>query len=144
MKIRVIEEPGAQKELIIRCEAVDDQIRKLLRLINAQNKRIVANQGSETRILDPASVLYCEYVDRGVFVYTAQEVLPTDAALAEIEREFSDQGFIRCSKSMVVNIKRIAALRSDNGGRIIATIDNGEKIIISRHYAAALREKLSQ
>jgi DNA-binding LytR/AlgR family response regulator len=144
MKIRVIEEPGVQKELIIRCESVDEQIRKLLRLLSSQNKRIVAIEGSDTRFFDPASVLYFEYVDRNVFVYTEHTVLPTGASLAEIENDFSDQGFIRCSKSMVVNINRIAALKSGSGGRIIATIDNGEKIMISRHYARILREKLSQ
>ena len=142
MKITVLEEPGAQKELIIRCEAVDAEIQGILQLLGYQKKRFIVKEGTKTRFLDLGGILYCEYVDYGVFAYTQKEVLPTESTLAEIEKDFAPYGFIRCSKSMVVNIGMIDALKSEAGGRIIATISNGERIVISRHYAKGLREML--
>jgi two-component system, LytTR family, response regulator LytT len=142
MKITVVEEPGAPKEIVIRCSLVDAEIEQLVQLLAAYNKKLVAKDGANTRMLDPGEVLYCESVDDCLFVYTAQEVLPALSTLSQIEKDFAALGFIRCAKSMVVNLKKIDALKSENSGRIIATITNGERIVISRHYAKILRQKL--
>ena len=51
-------------------------------------------------------------------------------------------GLLRCGKSCVVNLYAIRLLRSCGAGRSEAALTTGEKIMISRHYAPALREKL--
>lgn len=43
---------------------------------------------------------------------------------------------------MVVNLHGIRQLKSCAGSRIEATMRNGEKVIISRHYGPLLRERL--
>ena len=45
---------------------------------------------------------------------------------------------------MVLNLYRIAALKSEPGSRIRATMENGEQVMISRKYAGKLREILRQ
>ena len=51
-------------------------------------------------------------------------------------------GLLRCGKSCIVNLYAIRRLRSCGAGRIEATLSTGERLMISRHYAPALRERL--
>ncbi|MGE4483841.1 MAG: LytTR family DNA-binding domain-containing protein [Oscillospiraceae bacterium] len=143
MKISVVEEPGAQKEVVIRCNKVDDEVRELIRLIGIKDKRLAVEDGESLLFLEPSEVLYCEYVNDRVFFYTEKTVYPAGCTLAETEETYSPFGFFRCSKSMVVNLRKIVSLKSEMNGRIIATVKNGERIIISRHYSKLLRWRLN-
>ena len=73
-----------------------------------------------------------------MFLYTADCVYATPLSLAELEQE----GLLRCAKSMAVRIWAIRSLQSRENGRILATRQNGEQVLISRHYAAALKRAL--
>ena len=142
MKITVEAIPGAETEVIIRCaDAEAPQVRALLELMESAEQRIPVRRDGQVLFWLPRDVLYCEAVDRSVFAYTAAEVLPTPLSLSQLEQEFP--GFFRCSRTMLVNLHAIASLRSYVGGRIAAALCNGETILISRHYAAALRMALS-
>lgn len=137
MKVTIEEQAGAETEVIIRCEKVDASILCLAAMLDG--RRISVWDGEMIRLIKPADILYCEYVDGGVFAYTEKCVYPARITLAELDREY---GFFRCSKTMVVNLRTIDALRSGDCGRIIATMQNGERLIISRHYAVSLRNRL--
>jgi two-component system, LytTR family, response regulator LytT len=52
--------------------------------------------------------------------------------LYEIEDKLGSFGFVRAGKSSVINLKEVESLKSDFGGRLIATLQNAEKIVISR------------
>ena len=140
MKITIQEDPQAGPELVIRCpDASDPRIQLLLSL--AAGQKLPVRLDGELAFFPPAEVLYCEYVERSVFAYTAGAVGSTSCSLGQVEREFP--GFLRCSKNMVVNLYAIRSLRSELGGRLVATLCNGERILISRHYASGLRQTLS-
>lgn len=140
--------PGTQTEVIIRYSQANDlQVQELIALLELQNKRIVAtddNKPNETRFLSPTDVLYCEAVDSNVYIYLTTDVYRTPTNLARLEENFEDAGFFRCSKSMVVNLHGIVSLKSGTNGRITVTLQNGEKILVSRHYSRAMREKLQR
>ena len=63
-------------------------------------------------------------------------------AYAEITECYQANGFFRCSKSMSVNLHSIASLKSCTDGRIVASLSNGERILIFRQYSRLLRNKL--
>ena len=137
--MRLTMERGSEEELILRCPDPDaPHIRALLRLLGDTRRRIPARSETELCFLSPAEVLYAEYVERGVFLYTADCVYSTPLSLAELEQE----GLLRCAKSMAVRIGAIRSLQSRANGRILATLQNGEQVLISRHYAAALKQAL--
>lgn len=54
-----------------------------------------------------------------------------------------EDGFFRCGKSAAVNLRQTEQLRSQPGGRLLLTLSNGEKILVSRRYAAVLRRQLA-
>ena len=92
--------------------------------------------------LSISEVVYCETVEEKTFVYTESGIYQTALTLAELEERWAATGLLRCGKSCVVNLYAIRRLRSCGAGRIEAALTTGEKIMISRHYAPALREKL--
>ena len=92
--------------------------------------------------LRPGEVLYAESVEERVWLYCADAVWRTALTLAELESRYEALGFCRVSRSMVVNLHGIRQLKSCAGSRIEATMRNGEKVMISRHYGPLLRERL--
>ena len=96
----------------------------------------------EATLLSPREVVYCESVDERTFVYTSGAVFQTALSLAELEDWYGGLGLFRAGKSAVVNLHHIRTLKSRPGGRIEAALETGEKLMVSRHYAPLLRERL--
>ena len=93
-------------------------------------------------LLSPREVLYAESVEERTWLYCEKAVWRTALSLSELEARYEALGFCRVSRSMVVNLHGIRQLKSCAGSRIEATMRNGEKVMISRHYGPLLRERL--
>lgn len=142
MKVTLEQGVGLQREIVIRYDVLDEEIRSLLELLNLRRKRLTVRDGDALTLIDPAEVLYCESVDERTYAYTAAGVYGLGVTLAAVADAFAGLGFFRCSKSMAVNLHAIRSLKSGDYGRIFATLANGEKILVSRRYAKALRNRL--
>jgi DNA-binding LytR/AlgR family response regulator len=142
MKVTLRREAGAEKEIVIRFDAMDAEVRAVLELLSFRDRRLAVDDGGALRLLEPKEILYCESVDDHTYAYTASGVYGVGQTLSAVAEAFSALGFFRCSKSMAVNLRFIETLKSGASGRIIATLQNGERILVSRRYAGALREKL--
>ncbi len=93
-------------------------------------------------ILTLSDVLYFEAVGERVFAYTENELYEIKRRLYELEENYSGRLFIRCSKSVIVNISKISSFRPAPDTRLLAKMKNGEEIVISRMYAKALKQRL--
>ena len=62
--------------------------------------------------------------------------------LYEVEEAFRDKMFIRCSKSVVVNIMQIESFRPALDSRFLIRMKNGEEVIASRSYAKDLKRRI--
>ncbi len=91
-----------------------------------------------------SDVLYFEAVDERVFAYTENELYEIKSRLYELEEDYRDRMFIRCSKSVIVNISKINSFRPAPHTRLLAKMKNGEEIVISRMYAKALKQRLME
>ena len=67
-------------------------------------------------------------------------MLTSKMRLYEIEEKLCDRDFFRCSKSVIVNLRKIRKLKPELTRSIMATLCNGEIIVISRRYAGALKK----
>ena len=81
-------------------------------------------------------------MDDRVFAYTDDWVLRIDGSLNTFTNELGDERFFRCSKSMIINVNRVIALKSLSSNRIDATMEGGEHIMISRRYTVDFRRLL--
>ena len=91
-----------------------------------------------------SEILYFEAVGEQVFAYTTDDIYNIKNRLYEIEELYSDRKFIRCSKSVVVNILQIESFRPALDSRFYAKLKNGEEILISRMYAKNIKKKLME
>lgn len=141
MKIRV-EQTEGQEEIIIRCHERNREVKEILTLLEEISPRITGRKDGETYLLKPSEIYYFESIDNRTFAYGKCEIYQCGLSLALMEEQVRDRGFFRCSKSMIINIHRVASLKSVMGGRIDAALDNGEHVIISGKYAKTLRAYL--
>ena len=143
MKITVEHTDLPENEVILRCPVLDEEMLGVLSLLRSGLQRLcVWDDSRRTTLLTPDEVVYSETVDDRVFVYTGQSVYQTALGLGELESRYGGLGFFRAGKSSVVNLHRIRSLVSQGAGRIEATLETGEKLIVSRRYAPLLRERL--
>lgn len=84
-------------------------------------------------------VFYFEAVGEQVFAYTEKKVYELKSRLYEIENTYQDRHFLRCSKSIVLNLLKIECLSPALNGRFTAHLQNKENVIISRQYVHALK-----
>lgn len=128
----------------IHCSVIDSDIEKLNTYISNYDKRIKANDESETLYVELGDILYFESVDNKTFIYTADRILTTSMKLYEIEEKLGEKDFFRCSKSVIVNIGKIKRLKPDLTRNIFATLVNEETIVISRRYVSAFKKLIKE
>ena len=129
----------ADECLIIECVEVTPDVESIRS--NALTKGTTLTGSVEERIyqFNLSDVFYFEAVDERVFAYTKNRTLELKIRLYELENAYADKHFIRCSKSFVVNLIKIEYISPILNGRFMAHMKNGEKIIISRQYVAAIK-----
>lgn len=143
MKIEIdIDDKYRDISIEIKASRLTQEIEKILSLLRMMSMQITVKKGEEIRLLDMDQILYIEAVDRNTFVYTKDESYEIDLRLYEVERQFIEQGFIRISKTAIINMKKIQSLKADINRKIRVTMINGEQIIVSRNYADELRRRL--
>ncbi len=146
MQINIIENENCKEtKITIECYKTDQHIVDIigvLKNIESQGKRIVGIKDDETYCIEPNEVLYLESIDRKTFCYTKKSVYETNIKLYEAEQIFVNADFMRISKGCVVNLNRIKSMRPEFGGRLLLTLENSERICVSRQYANILKSKL--
>lgn len=143
MKI-TIETPkfGEEDEIIVRCTTLDDKIMNMLYALKNEQDQLIGYLDDKIVKLVPKEIYYFEAVDNKTFAYTALGVYEVHKKLYEIEREYTHTDFLRISKSVIVNVAKIAYIRPIFNSRFEAKLKNNEKVIISRQYVADLKKKL--
>lgn len=147
MKITIEKPPeGGEEEIIIRCSDPDS---KILALINsfkpggeASDKLAAFSRDKGIRLLSPEDIYYFESVDDKVFAYCETDVFELKMKLYELEERLTSKGFIRISKSMILNLAKAVRFNPYVGGRFEAILSNGEKVLISRQYVQELKKRL--
>lgn len=135
---------GEEDEIIIKMAELDDDVLKMIRrLKDGVSKDTMAVYADESILMIPIrDILYFDATDNHVFAYTKDNCYETRKKLFEIEELLSNSSFLRISKNAIVNIKSIDHISPEFNGRLIASLKNGEDIIISRGYVPELKRKL--
>ncbi len=143
MKIAINERPGTRGiEVTIVCGKVDQQVLDIVARLRMLDRKVTGSAHGSTHVINAEDILYVESVDKHTFFYTADAVFETPLRLYEMAERLEGCDFLRVAKGCVVNFRRIASLRPDLNGRLMATMENGEKVVISRQYAPDVRRKL--
>ena len=98
----------------------------------------------EAVLLDPKEIYYLDHIDRKLFAYTKNGVYRVMETLASCEEMLWNYGFVRVSKSNLINIYKIRQLKPDLNMKVFASFDNGERICINRSYKKSFTEYLQK
>lgn len=130
-----------EESAVIKAREKTPEIISAMDLLSGNQNKIMVSKDSKTYLLEAGKVYYFESVDKKTFVYTKENCYETKSRLYELEENLG-RFFLRCSKAMIVNIKKISSVCPDISGRLIATLLNGEEIVISRSYVKEFKRRL--
>ena len=133
-----------EKEINIHvtCPGMTPEIERILSMLHMLNKQLVGQKEGEMHLIEAADVLNIDTADKRTFLYTKNEIYETELKLYELEEQLKDADFFRANKSCIINFRHIASLKSELNRRLLVTMTNGEKLIVSRQYAEYVKEKL--
>lgn len=144
LKVTLKQIEKGNEEIIIRYRRMTERLERIVEYLEGQNEKLSGTKDGQQFFVNIQDILYLESVEGVTYFYTKKEVYRSAHTLTLLESLYAQEGFFRCSKSMMLNIYRIGRLKSMPGKRIDATMDNGEHIVISRHYAGELRNRLKE
>jgi len=143
VKLRINEDDNFEDlEIIINCRQMDDKVMKLIAMLRVYDMKLTGIRAGHTYLLDATKILYIDTVDKKTFLYTSKEVYETPLKLYELEEQLAAKGFFRAGKSVIINFNQIKSLRPDLDGKIMVTMNNGEKLFVSKQYAITIKQKL--
>lgn len=132
---------AAEESAVISVVEVTDEVADAIALLENGEKVIIGYQDNEAVPCPTSKIYYIESTDDKTFLYTKEECLEVKKRLYELE-EMLDYRFFRCSKSMICNLRKIKSVKTEENSKMVATLLNEEKIIISRSYVKTLKKRL--
>ena len=143
MKLEIRKVPESEPETVeIRYHWITEEIREIVSFVKSRQGQLSATRDGQRFEVPVVDLFYAESVDDRVFLYTASDSYEIRMKLYELEELLKNQSFLRISKSMLVNLMKIASVRPALNGRFSALLKNGEEIIISRKYVPAFKRVL--
>lgn len=139
MKVTISKDLESGTAVEIHCREVTPETERLERYIRRFDERLTASENGSTYNVSVEEILYIESVDKKTFLYTTGHILQTEKRLYELEELLDEKTFFRCSKSVIVNLNKVTRLKPEVTRNILATLTNGEVIVISRRYVRALK-----
>lgn len=129
-----------KEQVIIECVEITPQIRDIYTYVQNKGTEILGIvDGEYQKRFCLEDVYYFEALDEKVFVYTKDQVFELKMRLYEVEKEYANRHFVRCSKSVVLNLMLLDSISPALNGRYFAHMKNGEKLMISRQYASHVK-----
>lgn len=151
MKLNLYEDKNTADERVdIYYANMRPAIRQIIDIANSDRPSLKGRPADEDIddgidiILDPDEIYYLDHIDRKLFAYTKTGVYRLMNTLASCEEMLWNYGFVRVSKSNLINIYKIRSLKPDLNMRVYASFDNGERICINRSYKKSFNDYLQK
>ena len=135
-------QPGDEDVVIVRCASPDQRFISMLLAYQTANTELTGYMDDRIVRLNYQDVYYFEANENRVFAYCHSDVFEVKYKLYELEEMFVPLDFVRCSKSLIVNMEKIEYLSPLFSGKLEAHLKNGEKVVISRQYVHSLKATL--
>ena len=138
---------NTETEITIVCSRISDDVEKLIAALRMLDMKLTGRKDGRHYIIEAADVMYIESTDKRTFLYTTERdsgtnVYESSFRLYELEVKLADGDFLRASKNCLFNINHVLSIAPDLDRRLILTMDGGYKLVVSRQYATAVKNKL--
>ena len=126
---------------------IDSSVKNLKQYMEDERYRLVAIAGEKNGAVYQIASDQIRFIETSgedtLVIHLEKECYISRARLYELECVLPGN-FTRISRSVIVNLERIAAYKPLLNGLMEAMCDNGEKVYISRRYLTDLKERLRE
>lgn len=112
---------------------MNKETQDMIAYLEAKNV-LMGKNDAESRLIKPNEIYYCEIVDRKCYAYLKDEVWTLEEGLSDLTERYEMHGFVRISKSMLVNIYKVKQVEADFNMRMKLILLNEETIVMNRSY----------
>ncbi len=136
----------AVQRAIDRRTGASAELERMLRLLQHAQKpeaipeRLLVRNGERIVPLDLKDIEWLEAADDYTIIHAGNIKPLSNLGLSELEKRLHPSHFKRMHRSAIINVTRIKHLEKDGEGGMLVTMISGERVKISRRYAAAFRE----
>lgn len=144
MRIEIIEVPLIDDiEIQIRCKEKNEYVKQLAATIVEEPLIINGRSKNEYTQICLKDIYYFESVDSRTYIYCKDNIYESDLKLYKLEEKLYGTKFVRINKSCIMNISKLKKVKGQINGRLLATLLNGEKLVINRSYVQEVKRKLN-
>ena len=127
MKLNLYEDKNTSNEHVdVYYANMRPVIRQIIDTVNSERPSLQGRPADEELddgeeiLLDPREIYYLDHIDRKLFAYTKNGVFRLMNTLAVCEEMLWNYGFVRVSKSNLINIYKIKQLKPDLNMKVYA------------------------
>lgn len=135
-------EPDQPEFVEIHCHALSDEVREIVAFVKSRQGKLSGTLDERQYEVPITDIYYIESVDNKVFLYTKDKVYETKQKIYEFEALLREKHFLRVSKSTLLNLMKVSAIKPALNGRFTAVLYSGEQVLITRKYVPDLKRAL--
>lgn len=141
--MQIITRQAPDKPLTVTIEYPEytESVRGLVKRIESFDISFSAFSDERRMHIVMSDVYYLENVDRKVFLYTKNDVYRLDSSLQELGKIIEDSDLVRISRTCIMNVSHLTEIKQLKNSHLEATLDNGEKLIVSRKYLRDIKRR---
>ena len=142
--VKTREEGIEENYLELHYDEMDEETVAVLERLRPALKYIEGTADGKRLTVPLADMYYFETVDRKTFGYTKDSCVEVKETLQGIIDEHTNAGFVRISKSSVVNLYKIKKLQGDLNMRTLIYLKNDECLVMNRGYRTEFYKALDK
>ena len=143
MQTRITKIDRNKPELIeIQCHSISEEVREIVAFVKSRQGQLTGTADERQYEISISDIFYIESVDNKAFIYTKSKVYETRQKLYELEEILKEKRFLRVSKSTLLNLMKVSAIKPALNSRFTAELFSGEQVVITRKYVPELKKAL--
>jgi two-component system LytT family response regulator len=134
--------PGAMRHLVkpLIEDDIDEAIARVRAWIRSRRtqpadrypNRLAACSDHGIMLVETAVIDWIESTERSAVVHVGDRAEPVHDPISHLERALDPNRFVRVSRTAVVNVDRVRAIRPESGRRYVVLLANGARIVTNR------------
>ena len=129
-------------EVTIAYREMTESVKRVSDFVRYVDETILCRKENEEYAIPVSDIYYVESVDKKAFVYCETEVYQSNCKLYELENLLPRAGFVRVSKSTILNIEKLKGVKTLVNSKLEAMLSNGERVCVTRKYLKGIKEAL--
>ena len=145
MRLIMCEQPDLDNpEVRISYREITEGVKRVADFVRSVDQTVCCKNNSGEYAIPSSDIYYIESVDKKTIVYCATEVFQSNYRLYEIEELLSHAGFVRVSKSTVLNVEKLTGVKTIVNSKLEAMLSNGERVCVTRKYLKEIKTALQR